>query len=111
LVGLTGIEPWIKMSDWVNPATASARESGYSATIVSAGELLNREQLERIGGDWRFQQTLFTRSQTPTASTFLRLRLPIKGDNPRMTRAVMILAQPDGRLIASGSYATFTPNR
>jgi hypothetical protein len=108
-VGLTGIAPWIT-SNSSSAAAASAREYGYTSIITKPNEVLKREELERVGGEWRFQDALFTHRVTGERND-LRIRLPASTAGVRMTRATIILARADGSLIATGSYATFAPDR
>lgn len=109
-VGLSGIEGWMTPG-WTNAAESNAKEFGYSVVLRRPVDVLGPDQLERIGAEWAFQPALFTAREIGGDSGFVRLRLPIVNANARTTRATVILARANKNIVATGSYATFTPDR
>lgn len=111
-VGLTGIEPWLTGSS-SSEIEASAKEYGYAATIAPLSKILNSEELAKLARQearWPREVALITR-RAGGDSNRLRIRLKVSQPNAQPTRATVALVGPDGSLIATGSYATFTPER
>jgi hypothetical protein len=111
-VGLTGIEPWLTSSS-PGEIEASAKEYGYTSTIAPLEKILNadeRTKLARQEARWPGEIALITR-RSSSDKNHLRIRLKVPQWNAQPTRATVALVRPDGSLIATGSYATFAPDR
>jgi hypothetical protein len=107
-VGLTGIEPWLG-SNSSSEAASAAKEYGYESMIVPPAKILGSEVV-KLEAKWPFENALFTR-RVYGEKNYVRIRLPTTSSNVRATRAIIVLARPDGSLIAAGSYATFAPDK
>lgn len=113
LVGLTGIEPWLT-SDSLGEISASARESGYAATVVPIAKILKAEELAKLAKQevrWPFETALVTNRSGDGDNNRMRLRLRAAQPDAQPIRATVALVGPDGSLIATGSYATLIPAR
>jgi hypothetical protein len=111
-VGLTGIEPWLTSSSQ-GEIEASAKEYGYTATIAPLSKILNADELAKLAKEearWPREIALIT-SRSGGDGNHLRIRLKVSQPNAQLTRATVALVGPDGSLIATGSYATFIPER
>jgi hypothetical protein len=111
-VGLTGIEPWLTGSS-PSEIEASAKEYGYAATIAPLSNILNADELAKLAKQearWPREIALITR-RSGGGNNRLRVRLKVSQPNAQPTRATVALVGPDGSLIATGSYATFIPER
>lgn len=108
-VGLTGIAPWIT-SKAVSIAAANAKEYGYSLNFAPAIKMVDNRQLDRLHAEWQSEIALFTKG-SPGAKDYVRIRLPASTSDAQLARAKVILVGHDGKLLATGSYATFTPAR
>jgi hypothetical protein len=108
-VGLTGIEPWLDSNSIIRVA-ADAKEYGYSSTIAPPAKVIRSEDIEKLEAKWPYETALFSR-QISGDRNYVRFRLPTSSQNAQPARATVVLVDPEGRLIAAGSYATFAPNK
>jgi len=111
-VGLTGIEPWLTSSS-AGQIEANAKEYGYTSTIAPLEKILKADELAKLARQearWPGEIALITR-RVSGEKNYIRVRLPVTQSNAQPTRAVVALVRPDGSLIATGSYATFAPDR
>jgi hypothetical protein len=111
-VGLTGIEPWLTSSS-PGEIEASAKEYGYTSTIAPLAKILKADELDKLAKQearWPREIAMITR-RVSGDNNRLRVRLKVPQSNAQPTRATVALVGPDGSLIATGSYATFAPDR
>ena len=111
-VGLTGIGPWLTSSS-SGEIEASAKEYGYTASLVPLEKVLKADELAKLAKQearWPGEIALIT-TQISGGKDRLRVRLKVPPSNVQPTRATVALMRLDGSLIATGSYATFAPDR
>jgi hypothetical protein len=111
-VGLTGVEPWLTANS-LGEIEANAKEYGYTSTIAPLTKILNADELGKLAKQearWPAEIALVTR-RVSGERNYVRVRLAVSQSNAQPTRARLVLMRPDGSIIATGSYATFAPDR
>ena len=83
IVALTGFEAWIT-PDW-ETVGQHAKMQGYSAFLKKPVERFSREQLKKFDAKWASETALFTQGDTGGETGFIKLDLPVRRADGRLT--------------------------